>query len=330
MHIGFSSDDNYSIKTISARRVGGFYQETDGSLSRGGITIDDGVIRLYGDTNARYKLTTSILVDKFTKVHFTLNELKAVRGFGICLYSVYVGVFADDPDLYCLTIKKGQIRHLPNMVKPRAKSDLLDDLNGEIVNLALEKQTRQSSLFGPGYSGNAVDGNIGQIFDYDAWEQNSVTHTQPELNPWWEVDLGDTHKIKEVVIFKRSDAYEGDLSNFTLTLYNATRVEIFSKDIGSTLDDRIVIALEHSVGRILRIRLNGDSKRLLCLAEVEVRGSMTTFDIHWGDFFNLPAMNINRIALIQDQGESPNSEEESSQIIDIGITKDTRMEIAVS
>ncbi len=263
-------------------------------------------------------------------VHFTLNEVETVKGIGICFYSAYVGVFAGESDLYCLTIKNGQIRRLSNMIKPRARSDLLKDLNGKIENLALEKVARQSSEFGPGYASNAVDGNINQVFDYDSWELNSVTHTDVERNPWWEVDLGDNHKIKEVVIFKRSDAYEGDLSNFTLTLYNSTHADIFSKVIGSTFGDRITIALEHSVGRILRITLNGDSKRLLCLAEVEVYGSITTFDIHWGDFFNLPAMNINRIALIQDQGQSPHSGEESSQIIGLSITKDTSMKIAVS
>ncbi len=242
-------------------------------------------------------------------------------------------MLAGDSDLYCLAIKNGQTRHLQNLVQPQVRDDFLGELNGKAVNLALGKPTRQSSLSGPGYSDNAVDGKLDQKFDYNSWELNSVTQTQPERNPWWEVDLGDSYRIKEILIYKRIDSYDGDLSDFTLTLYNSTRVETFSRSFGNMDADRIIISLEYPVGRILRIALNGDSQRPLCLAEVEVYSSIITFDIHWGIFFNLPEMKFNRIAFIQDQGGSLSQEEghlESSQISDIVVTKDRNIEVAVS
>ncbi len=321
------------MKIVSTRRIGAFYEGHNESPLKGGVITDGGVIRMYGNTDVKYELLTSIPADKFMNVRFTLNELETVRGLSICFYSVFTSVMTSDPDLYCLTIKKGQTKHLQNMIKPRVRDHLLSELNGKTVNLALGKPTRQSSLFGPGYSDNAVDGKVDQKFNYNSWELNSVTHTQSERNPWWEVDLGDSYNIKEVLILKRNDPYEGDFSNFTVTLYNSTRAKTFSQSFGNVFGDIFRISFEHSVGRTLRIALNGDTQRILCLAEVEVYSSLTAFDIHWGNFFNLPTMKFNRIAFIQDHGERQTLEEEyseSSRITDIIITKDTNMEVAVS
>jgi hypothetical protein len=69
------------------------------------------------------------------------------------------------------------------------------------VNIALGKSTRQSSYYYMGGASNlAVDGNINPLF-----AGGSVTHTNPEKSPWWEVDLGAEYDIDEIVVWNRLD-----------------------------------------------------------------------------------------------------------------------------
>ncbi len=47
---------------------------------------------------------------------------------------------------------------------------------------------------------------------------NKCASTQKSVNPWWEVDLGDTYQIGTVVLFNRTDAAMGRLSNFHILI----------------------------------------------------------------------------------------------------------------
>ncbi|XP_068592334.1 pentraxin fusion protein-like [Cebidichthys violaceus] len=62
-------------------------------------------------------------------------------------------------------------------------------------NLALQGKATQSSLHSTGIANNAIDGNRAT-----KWNQASCTHTTQELNPWWRLDLGKTHKVFSVNI----------------------------------------------------------------------------------------------------------------------------------
>ena len=65
-------------------------------------------------------------------------------------------------------------------------------------NVALRKQTTQSSTNAGGVSSRAVDGNPSMD-----WGQSSCTHTNTENNPWWRVDLGSSLVVGEVFVVNR-------------------------------------------------------------------------------------------------------------------------------
>lgn len=54
-----------------------------------------------------------------------------------------------------------------------------------LADLAFKKSTAQSSTDSNGFSGRAVDENLGPYYS-----SKSCTHTKKETNPWWRVDLG--------------------------------------------------------------------------------------------------------------------------------------------
>ncbi|XP_048581089.1 uncharacterized protein LOC5499907 [Nematostella vectensis] len=67
-------------------------------------------------------------------------------------------------------------------------------------NIALGKPTIQSSMAHFGVPSRAVDGDRNS-----AWAGGSCTHTDGEAAPWWQVDLGTTKSIAEVLIVARGD-----------------------------------------------------------------------------------------------------------------------------
>lgn len=67
-------------------------------------------------------------------------------------------------------------------------------------NLAVYGKATQSSLYSFGFANNAIDGNHA-----GDWEQGSCSHTQNNINPWWRLDLGKTHKVFSVNITNRDE-----------------------------------------------------------------------------------------------------------------------------
>jgi hypothetical protein len=79
-------------------------------------------------------------------------------------------------------------------------------------DLALGKAAAQSSALA-GYptdvAGSAVDGNTdGNFFD------GSVTATNLEANPWWQVDLGASTAIGSIVVWNRTDCCSSRLNDY--------------------------------------------------------------------------------------------------------------------
>lgn len=84
-------------------------------------------------------------------------------------------------------------------------------------NLALRKPAIQSSTadFGKSPAGLAVDGNTSGNYS-----DKSISHTNREQNPWWEVDLGGICNIQEIRIFNRGDGVEDRLKEIKITISN--------------------------------------------------------------------------------------------------------------
>ena len=271
---------------------------------RGGVNIDpDDEIRLYGTVRTSFGSSNIFPASKSTSIRFQLSELQKVDGLGICLYGDY-GTSFQDNNVYCVVVRGGRIS-LENDNVIVARDDA--SLAGVNVNVALGKATRQSSIVQPGYSELAVDGNLNQIFDNEFWEGNSVTHTGTQISPWWEVDLTYPTVIRRIVIYKRNEDYEDDLSDFTLRIYRADGVEVDSRVFNGNAPSTQVFLFSDVIGTRVRITLNGDEERTLCLAEVQVFEPTFHFDIPIGEILNLPSdLKVNRIAFVQDHKEAEN------------------------
>jgi hypothetical protein len=131
------------------------------------------------------------------------------------------------------------------------------------ANVALCGVASQSSTDYSGYASYAIDGNTSGIFS-----DNTVTHTLVEDNPWWEVDLGLEYNIGDVIIYNRAGANKSRLSNFTITVYDADSVVMFSQ----TYADYPDLSETYSLGGVIgeRVRVNLNDSNALSLAEVEV------------------------------------------------------------
>ncbi|SDI16610.1 Alpha-L-fucosidase [Actinokineospora alba] len=84
---------------------------------------------------------------------------------------------------------------------------LYDD--GSATNLAQGKPSTQSSTSNSAPASRAVDGNThGDFF------ANSVTHTNSEASPWWQVDLGASVPVGKLALWNRTDCCANRLTDY--------------------------------------------------------------------------------------------------------------------
>jgi len=173
---------------------------------------------------------------------------------------------------------------------------------GAIENLALLGTATQSSTLHEGEASRAIDGDTNGVFG-----AGSVTHTSPELNPWWQVDLGDNYPIGEITVFNRAgESTIARLSNFTVYVLNEDSVVVDSTIYTTYPDPSVTMDAEGVVGRFVKVKLNGNG--VLNLAEVtvsEVLGelipeanykvSMKVIDERNNDSITLASLEINNL-----------------------------------
>jgi hypothetical protein len=147
------------------------------------------------------------------------------------------------------------------------------------ANVALGKLTIQSSTL-PGYAtagaASAVDGNPdGNFFD------GSVTATNLEPNPWWQVDLGASTAVSSIVIWNRTDCCSSRLGDYWVFVSDTP---FLASDTPTTLQNRAGTFSSHQTsapnpsttiaaaaqGRYVRVQLT--FANYLSLAEVQVFG----------------------------------------------------------
>ncbi len=89
--------------------------------------------------------------------------------------------------------------------------------------------TQSSDAFG-GVAKRANDG----ITNGDYFGGNSVSHTNTEDNPWWEIDLGAAKEIDRVVIWNRTDGGAGvNLANFKVLLLDDKRKSVWEETVST-------------------------------------------------------------------------------------------------
>lgn len=146
-------------------------------------------------------------------------------------------------------------------------------------NLALGKTASQSSTL-PGFAttgpGAAVDGNTDGVFF-----NGSVTHTNLDVNAWWQVDLGTSASINSITIWNRTDCCSVRLNDYWVFVSDtpfdpadtpsmlASRAATW--DSHQTLPPSPSFTISGAQGRYVRVQLNGAG--YLSLAEVQVFGT---------------------------------------------------------
>lgn len=91
-------------------------------------------------------------------------------------------------------------------------------------NVALGGKATQSSTAYAGPAELAIDGNTNGAFH----DSMSVTHTENETNPWWQVDLGKSLPINSVVVWNRTDNnLQSRLDGFQVTLLDEQNKVLF-------------------------------------------------------------------------------------------------------
>ncbi len=141
-------------------------------------------------------------------------------------------------------------------------------------NLALGKPTSQSSTGFGGAAARAVDGNTNGVFS-----NNSVTHTNNESQPWWEVDLEAVYSIDEIEIWNRTDCCSSRLSNYYVLVSD---FPFASTNLSMTLTDPNVTSFFQSAtagsptnisidtsAQYVRVQLQGTN--VLSLSEIVIR-----------------------------------------------------------
>ena len=142
-------------------------------------------------------------------------------------------------------------------------------------NIALSRPARQSTTYGFGLADLAVDGNLE---GNSPWSAN-LQHSQRELQPWWEVDLGASSQIDAVRIINRDDCCQMRLADFYILISDQPMEGSLEQLLASSAVSSYYQPGENGAvsqipidteGQYVRIQLNGNN--ILHMAEVEVIG----------------------------------------------------------
>jgi hypothetical protein len=161
------------------------------------------------------------------------------------------------------------------------------------TNLAQGKSATQSSTYTGFPASLAVDGNIN-----GSAGAGSVTVTNFDANAWWQVDLGASATLNNIVVFNRTDCCGSRLSDYWVFVSDTP---FAPTDTPATLQNRAATWSNHQTvsplvltqipttaqGRYLRVQLSGAN--YLSLAEVQVYGTFTTLNLGISGPASIPA-----------------------------------------
>ena len=115
---------------------------------------------------------------------------------------------------------------LPGNKKLLALAEVEVFSNGE--NVALKGSASQSSTAYGGDAKRAIDGKT----EGDFFKAQSVSHTEIQKDPWWEVDLGNVAEIERIVVWNRTDNnLGGRLADFRVSILDEARKPIWEQTV---------------------------------------------------------------------------------------------------
>jgi hypothetical protein len=94
-------------------------------------------------------------------------------------------------------------------------------------NLARKGKARQSTTGYGGVASRAIDGNTNPVYG-----KGSITHTNEEKSPWWEVDLGRSVAVSEIKIWNRHENLHSRMNGAQVQLLDEGRDAIWTGNVG--------------------------------------------------------------------------------------------------
>ena len=160
-------------------------------------------------------------------------------------------------------------------------------VSAQITNIApfgvpTQTSTRAGSTTQGDVAVVAIDGNTDGVFN-----NGSVTHTNTQNNPSWQVVFDQPRTLTAANLFNRTDCCGNRLDNFRLEVFNGA-AQTFVFNAGGGIGASTNVPLGGAVGDQVRITLPFNN-RVLSLAEVEVFS-----DLQPGDSYLLSGRNIAR------------------------------------
>ena len=144
----------------------------------------------------------------------------------------------------------------------------ISSFSSKTSNLALGRTAVQSSTAWEGDASRAVDGNTSGV-----WNDDSVTHTGQEYQPYWQVYLDEDTPLEEIVIWNRTNCCGDRLSNFDVFVYDSSNNLTYKETVLDAPNPSVTIYPGGAVGARVRIKLKDTN--YLSLAEVQVYGTGT-------------------------------------------------------
>ncbi|GLQ74165.1 galactose-binding domain-containing protein [Vibrio penaeicida] len=149
---------------------------------------------------------------------------------------------------------------------------------GDKRNYALAGIATQSSDYASRTAERAIDGRTDQNYNFD-----SVTHTNNEIEPWWQVDLRTSKNLKEIKIYFRNDCCEERNSNFNVYLSNFDMSEMTVTELNNhngvrsiSYSDNTNDIVSQAVSENYQyVMVKKPDNGYLSLAEVEIFGDET-------------------------------------------------------
>ncbi len=102
-------------------------------------------------------------------------------------------------------------------------------------NIAVRGNATQSSTAYDGPPAYAIDNNTSGEF-----QDKTVTHTDTERDPWWQVDLGSDFPIEQISLWHRSQLHHRS-DGFRITVLDAEKKTVWSKNFDKALSTEQVI-----------------------------------------------------------------------------------------
>ena len=169
----------------------------------------------------------------------------------------------------CAGDEAGQDEATAAASEPVAKTAQALSTRTGYLDIAYKHTATQSSIAYGGDPSRAVDGNTSGVFG-----NASVTHTNDEVNPWWQVQLSGSRPVSYVTIYNRTDCCNDRLSGAIVELMNGTSV-VASKTLATAnIPASQDLNFGGAYGTSVRVRL--PRRGILSLAEVEVWMSAPT------------------------------------------------------